>query len=208
MTRSTLLVLAVAVILAGCAKQGNWVYKPNAYDKPNATCGESVAVLPFSDSRPQVSDNKIMLFMVPLIPYGWANMTQPLASRMQTSFDPKEDFAKALAEELSNTQRFKESYFSHKSGNADIVCTGDVLDTTYYTEMYSYGLRFMGSLFWYLGIPAQKVQNNLSVYLQCHVPATGDVITEGVYTAEPVKQINNLYSRKNNFHYPTMLRNQ
>lgn len=203
--KNNIIFFLCVIMLAGCAKQGAWVYHPNSYDTQEKSYNMRVAVLPFSDARDQEKENKILLYMIPIVPYGWGNMTQPTLPMQATPFDPKEDFAKALAEELSNSCIFKESYFSYTKKDTDIICSGSVLDTNYHVKIYSYGLSVFSSLFWLLGLPAGSVENALAVKLYCTNISSGKKILEKVYTAKPYKVINNVYSQKSNFHYPVML---
>ena len=103
-------------------------------------------MLPFDDKRDATNYNRLLLYLIPLMPYGWADYKAPegatmhVGSSLWINYKPTEDFPKALAQELTDTGRYKEAHFGFSNDNADYVVKGQILNTDYYGTMISYGL--------------------------------------------------------------------
>ncbi len=195
--------LIAVVLLTGCApKKITWLYQPNTYATQNETYNKKVVIMPFIDNRTQDEHNTMLLGMMPLVPYGVENCTEANVK----NYNPKDDFAKSLAREMNATGFFLESYFSYSKSGADIVCSGDLLNTRYYVKMYTYGVSGFSTFLWLIGLPGSTVSNYLSVRMYCQNTATGDTIIDNVYTAPTIENTNYIYSPKNNFNYPVMLK--
>ena len=79
------------------------------------------------------------MWWVPFVPFGWTNLNVPEATSTHVtslawSFDPDEDMARAIAEELNNSRLFREVSFSKKATDADFVLRGVVKSTFYRGE--------------------------------------------------------------------------
>ncbi len=202
----------IATVSTGCATQKSWVYKANQYSYPTAKTKKTAVVLPFKDQRNNENVNHIALYLIPLAIYGSANFNAPEGSQMHinsglwTNYKPTEDYAKALAEELQGTGFFKEAYFDFKTGNADYIIQGTIINTDYKGKLFSYGLSVYGPLLWFIGFPATTVENQLVVEISCTDAATRKVLLSRKYTATPVSRVSWIYKLNNDFNYPEMLK--
>src|SRR5262245_22372499 len=95
--------LAVAVLLLCCASCKNprgWAYAPEAPRAREPVMNVSVGVPPAIDQRPDENDQSIEMYLIPLMPYGWLDLSRPEAVNQhlgsgQWQFRPAEDLAKA-----------------------------------------------------------------------------------------------------------------
>ena len=203
-------VIIVASLLSACASQRAWVYQPIG-QRMGAPRPQRVVVLPFKDGRPNENRNRLLLYLIPIVPYGWANyevpegMQQHITSGLWTNYKPSEDYPKALAEELRNSAMFRESYFDFKEGDADLAIQGTIHSTRYDGKILSYGLSAYGPLLWFIGLPAGTASNDLSVELTCVDLKTGQTLLTRRYDAPQYHKTSWLYSMANDFNYPTML---
>ena len=205
--------MAMSLLVAGCSEQKAWVYHPNDYQQAKTNAPQKVAVvLPFDDKREATNHNRLMLYLIPLMPYGWADYPAPegatmhVASGLWVNYKPTEEFAKALAQELTDTGRYKEAHFSFGNDNADYVFKGQILNTDYHGTMISYGLCVYGPLFWLIGLPAGTVDNNLSISVACVDTHTNSTVFQKTYSAPPYHAMAWIYDMPNDFTYPDMLK--
>lgn len=175
----TLAILALCVSVTGCATQRGWRYSIDSYPAPKVPLlSKSVVVPPFKDSRPDENTNAVMLYLIPLMPFGWADYSQPESGNMKLTsvpvwqFSPREDMAKAAAEELNATGFFKEVFFSPRSSEGELVFRGDLKSTRYWGKLITYGLSAYGPLLWFLGLPAGTIHNELAVEFRLEEPGT------------------------------------
>lgn len=171
-------------------------------------------MLPFLDQRPNANKNRIAFYAVPVVPgFGWANYGAPEGAQVHVfsglwlNFNPKEDFPKALAQELSTANTFKESYFDFKKGDADYVISGQILSTKYHGSLISYGLSVYGPLLWFVGLPCGTVSNDLALRLTCAEQATGKILVSRDYAAPPYRRVGWIYVMPNDFNYSELLQN-
>src|SRR5262245_42713754 len=163
----------LVVLASGCATERSWVYKANAYGAPPATNTQKVVVLPFQDARNNINSNMVLMYLIPLMPFGWADYEVPegasmhITSALWTNYKPTEDYPKALAEELRSAGLFGESYFDFKEGDADLAVRGTIQNTKYSGKVFSYGLSAYGPLLWFIGLPAATASNQLEIELAC-----------------------------------------
>ena len=129
-----------------------------------------------------------------------------ITSGLWTNYTPTEDFAKALAAELQNSRIFEEAYFDFKRGDADVVVSGKILDTKYKGKILSYGLSLYGPLFWFFGLPAGTITNELSVELSCLEAKSNRELFSKRYSAAPYRKTTWIYSMANDFSYPSLLK--
>lgn len=204
--------LLFSMLVSGCASQRTWVYKPNMYDKASVLADKTAVILPFSDQREDINKNRLGLYIIPLMPFGWANYNAPegvqmhLNSGMWINYKPTEDFAKALAQELEEAYIFKESYFDFKKGNGDIIINGKIINTKYSATIISYGLSVYGPLLWLVGFPSGTVNNELSIELSCTDIKTNQLLFSKTYSAPKYSKISWLYYLPTDFNYSSMLK--
>jgi hypothetical protein len=199
------------VVLVGCATERSWVYTPNHYANSNASSNNKIVVLPFNDARQNENSNHILMYAIPLMPFGWADFEVPegvqqhITSGLWVNYKPTEDYPKALAEELRSAHLFKDAYFDFKAGDADLVIRGTLRSTKYSGKIYSYGLSLYGPLFWFFGLPAGSAQNDLSVELSCDDAKSGRTLVTREYRAPTYSATSFLYVMANDFDYPELL---
>lgn len=208
--------IALGILLlamtTGCATQKAWVYKPSKYEPPQSAPSKTVAVLPFEDQRDDVNSNKLMLYMIPFFPCGWADMNAPEGSQMHLStgmwmnYKPTDDYAKALVSELNSAGFLKEVYFANRKSNENYYIKGTILDTKYKAQMFSYGLSVYGPLLWFFGLPAGHYSNDLAVELSCIEIPSGKIILSKIYSADQRSKVVWIYALGNDFNYSEMLR--
>lgn len=205
--------LLTVVGLTGCATQKAWVYTPATHSNNQRLSHKTAVVVPFIDKRENKNRNMSLMYMVPLMPWGWMNLEVPeglamhMNSGLWTNYRPTEDYAKALASELESANIFSESYFDFKKGDSDYIIKGEIITTKYGARMISYGLSVYGPLLWFFGLPATTTSNDLSIALSCVSSSTGEVLFSKEYTALTSKQISSIYNLKNDFNYSELLKN-
>jgi len=202
----------VSVFISGCMSQKSWVYKPNIYEQTSVIADKATVVLPFSDQRDDVNKNMIMLYLIPLMPFGWADYNIPEGAQMHlnsglwTNYKPTEDFAKALAQELENAHIFKEAYFDFNKKDSDIIIKGEIINTKYSGKIITYGLSIYGPLLWFIGLPSGTVNNELAIKLSCTDARTNKLLFSKTYSAPGYNKISWIYLLPNDFNYSSMLK--
>jgi hypothetical protein len=137
--------LATLAMTAGCATQRVWMYTAEPAVQRTPVANKRVAVPPLSDSRENLNRNLAGLCFIPLMPYGWQTLRTPEGIQMHMTsglwlFKPPEDFAKAIAEDLSRSGLFKEAFFTYRAADGDWTLKGEIKSTTYRGNMYTYCL--------------------------------------------------------------------
>lgn len=163
--------LFILLLAAGCASTKTWSYSPEPRQSTKPIADLSVAVLPFQDGRENVNKNRLMLYLIPLVPFGTANFETPEGVQQHVTsglwqFRPDEDFAQAVAEEIENARVFRETFVSNRASDGDLVLMGEIASTKYEGKMISYGLSVYGPLLWFIGLPAATVSNQLELRLR------------------------------------------
>lgn len=162
---------------------------------------KTVVVLPLIDAREDTNKEMLAMWLVPFVPFGWTDLNVPEGSSTHVtslawSFDPDEDLARAIAEELNNARIFRKVSFSKKATDEDFVLRGVVKSTLYRGEKYSYGLSVFSFSFWLLGFPYGTATNELYIELTLEDPNTEEVLwkhesrrgkrsTSWIYTFKP-----------------------
>ncbi len=128
--------LLLAAALTGCASSRSWSYTPEPRSATDPLANVSVIVLPFEDRRLKENSNFIMIYLIPLVPFGWQTFHTPEGPQMHVNsglwqFRPADDFARAVAQEI-----------------------------------ISYGLSAYGPLLWLFGFPASTTSNELMLTLK------------------------------------------
>jgi len=201
----------VSVFISGCMSQKAWVYKPNSYEQASVIADKSVVVLPFADQREDVNKNRIMLYLIPLMPFGWADYSVPEGAQMHlnsglwTNYKPTEDFAKALAQELEHAHIFKEAYFDFNKKDSDLAIKGEIINTRYSGKIITYGLSVYGPLLWFIGLPVGTVNNELAIELSCTDTRTNKLLFSKSYSVPNYSKVSWLYYLPNDFNYSSML---
>lgn len=206
--------VAVLTILAapGCQTRRTWNYKADVQRGGHYILDRSVVVLRFQDSRPNKNEDRLQLYNIPLLPYGWANYETPegalnhvSSGRGAWTFRPVDDITRAVADEVRGGGIFREVFEGNRTSEGDLALRGEIISTRYGGKFYSYGLGPYGPLLWLAGIPAGGVENDLEVRLILESPDTREVLwTHTVRRSRSVRM--NLYSQKPDLYYDELLK--
>jgi hypothetical protein len=110
-----LLSLLALIYLTGCATKASFVYAAGPKYIDNEIEDLHVAVLPFEDIRSTTNKNSVLLYLIPLMPYGYVNYDRldganGFLTHSSYNFRPTEDLAKALVSELKSNKLFSEVF--------------------------------------------------------------------------------------------------
>ena len=78
-------VLLLFVTLTGCASSRSWSYTPEPRSATEQLANVSVIVLPFEDRRPKENSNYILIYLIPLVPFGWMDFETPEGPQMHVN---------------------------------------------------------------------------------------------------------------------------
>jgi len=171
--------LVFAVLLSGCASPRSWQYNADNYSRRQPLLAKKVAVPPFQDSRPTQNTAAVLMYLVPIMPFGWADYSAPEVGGIKMSgfgvwlFKPTEDLAKAAADELNASNLFKEAFFTQRPTDGDLVFRGNIKSTLYYWRILSYGLSVYGPALHFFGFPAGTIYNELTVEFSLEEQGSG-----------------------------------
>lgn len=207
-------VLLISIFCCSCNK--TWQYRTKSIKKA-AVLNESVTVLSFRDRRPRENSNLVSLSIVPLLPYGWQNINLPemINDHANTNFwfyNPKEDFAEALAEELNEAGVFKEAVFVsyrdfayYRDKASKYIVRGNLIQSRYDSKIYSYFISYMAIFPWLLGAPASYTYSDLKIELSLIRTADQKELFSKRYAAKPISNHHWIYNLKNDFVYDQLL---
>lgn len=201
---------AFVPVLFSCQVQKGWVYKPNKYT-PTEKSEQKIYVPTFEDERNEENKNAILMYYIPIVPFGWQNMHTPetsmshLTSSAWLNYDPKVSFAKALIEELKRGSHFKEVEYTESIVDSCYRIQGRIINTDYKSKMFSYCLSFYGPLLWWIGLPAGTFKNELEIELTCYGP-DNNVFLQRSYHPTTIKKTTWIYKQKSDFEYSTLLK--
>ncbi len=198
------------ILLIGCATQKAWQYGAEPEVSSAALINKSVSIPPFSDKRINENSNYVGLYLIPLMPFGWQDLNTPEGVQMHITsglwlWRPNEDIAKATAEEIAHAHIFKETFFTHRSSEGELVLQGTINSTKYDGKMITYGLSVEGPLLWFVGFPSSYVNNELSITLKLKDEKNNVVLWEKDYREED-GSISWIYSLQSDFEYPRLLK--
>ena len=201
MRKSGITLLLAAIIVSGCAEPRGWRFTPNSYTAPpKPVFMKTVAVPRFKDMRPNENSNHLSLYALPLMPFGWANLSAPESFAPTFKYRPTDDFAIAAVEELKATGLFKEAFFTEREEDGDLILRGEIKSTHFNAKVLSYGLSAFGELLWVVGAPMATVSNEVNVRLAIEDKTTKTVLWENQYQRE-YGGINWIYYRSPEFQY-------
>lgn len=184
MKNFSICLVAFALFITGCASRGAFVYEPgNVINVNNKKLPFKVAVMPLEDKRQHENTNAVLLYFIPLMPFGPLTYDRPDTANGYTThasynFRPSEDLAKATVEELKRNQIFEEVFFTQreKEPGIDMIMTGEIRDTKYSGKLITYGLSVYGPLLWFVGLPSSYVTNSIDFSLQLKRISDGVVV--------------------------------
>jgi hypothetical protein len=205
----SVVILIFCFVISGCASQRGWRYSAESKKIRQPLIDKSVAVTPFNDARADKNSNSLMMYLIPLVPFGSCNYSTPEGGSMKLTstpvwnFKPVEDLAKAAAEELEASGLFKEVFFTQRASEGELVFAGKINSTGYSGKMISYGLSAYGPLLWYIGFPAGTVHNILAVEFNL-LDQEGNVLWSNKYERRYDKSPFWLYALPSDFQYDNL----
>jgi hypothetical protein len=167
----------------GCASRAAFNYQLS----PRVTTSDTplpltVAVLPFQDLRSETNTNALLVYLIPLMPYGFINYDRPdganwFVFHAAYNFRPSEDLAKAAADELKQNRLFSEVFATQREHepNVDLILSGEIYEARYDAKMISYGLSVYGPMLWFFGLPAGTTHNGLILNMTLKRASDGQV---------------------------------
>ena len=153
---------------------------------------QSVVVPPLIDKRPEASPT-FPWALLPFVFYQSREVPKPelvlwgvskYSSGYKLNWVPVEDLSKAIASELQNSMVFKESYFSFREGEGDLVLRGTLESTSHKKTLYAYGLSLGAVGLWMAGLPSGSLSNELAYTLKLESRRTQRVLWEKTYKKE------------------------
>jgi hypothetical protein len=205
-----LMVAGAFVPLSGCMSTRAWKYGAEPDATGPVAVMKSVAVPPFKDLRVNENSNLVLLYLIPLMPFGWMDLQTPESSQMHVGsglwqWKPGEDMAKATAEEIKATRIFKEAFFTNRESEGDLVFQGTLQSTNYHGKIITYGLSVYGPLLWFIGFPACYTTNDLAVSFSLKDPRADKILWEKTYRRDTSK-LSWIYYIRSDFDYAEFLK--
>ena len=203
------LLLAVCLLLVGCATPKFWTYSARANPvAPQPLSEKSLAVTAFVDARPTANSDYLLLHLVPFLPFGWQNFETPekMYEHVHSTiweFHPTEDLARAMASELARSQLFRLVNYTQRTEDYDLVLEGRILSTKFIGFRLSHGLSIAAPVLWLAGLPSAHVTNRLELLFLLKETKTGRTLWSSEYLSE-VKGLNGLYYERPDFYYPEL----
>lgn len=165
-------------LLSGCLGNRNWQYPPTStgayieHQQASPVSGKAI-VLPLEDLRGNAVKEEYWMAAIPLVPYGDTRYERPeIAEKPEkvdvVRFDPPNDFARAIAEELSQAGVYSSVEFAtdEKQRQADVAFRGRLHSTNWKRRLYTYLLGPVGPVFWILGLPMSETTTDLQFDLR------------------------------------------
>ena len=179
-TRVWVLILVMLAMMAvsGCLGNRNWQYPPSASgtyleNKAASAVAAKALVLPLEDARGKGVKEEYWKATIPLVPYGDTMYQRPEAAENPEEvdivrFDPSQDFAKAIAAELSQSGIYSSVKYAKDTQQepADVVFRGRLRSTEWKRRLYTYLLGPVGTIFWMLGLPMSETTTGLELDLR------------------------------------------
>lgn len=194
--------MLLALLCSGCAQERKaWQYQPDPPLQRPPVLANTVAVTNFEDQRAPFSmpsKHLGLLAMVPGLPYFTQEGERPdEIPQRELGFRPREEFARAFADELRNRRIFNSVVFAREGGAADLVLHGRLTSTHWENTVYLYGLTFYGALLLGLfGAPLNGNMVELAFTLQLQEPQTSTVLWERSFKKERAIKVGIYYGWK------------
>lgn len=173
-----LLLVLLCVGLTSCLGSRDWSYPPQPSGTYlGVTAQQSVparlVVLPLKDLRGREVQSEYWRAAIPFIPYGTTAYERPeIAVEPEPvdvlTFNPTQDFARALADEVRESAVFSSVTFA-EGGNipsADFVLRGNLHSTRWERNITTYLLGPFGTVFWVLGLPIGNTTTTVGMDLE------------------------------------------
>lgn len=175
-------------LFTGCVSQKVFRYEPEPQSVNENLLTADVVILPFADKRSNDNTDSRGITLVPLMLWGSQNFDVPEKGQWKTSdsqwwfigghrvaehhnnankkiaqWNPREDIAKAAADEISAANIFSKAYYSKSVKGSDLVLQGIINSSNYYGMFYTYGVSVLSPIFWVLGAPVTINNNTLDI---------------------------------------------
>ena len=173
-----LLVGLLSLGLTSCLGNREWSYPPQPSGTYlGVTAKQSVparlVVLPLKDHRGRETQSEYWRAAVPLIPYGSTtyerpeNAAEPVPADV-VAFDPTQDFARALADEVRESGVFTSVTFAEGGDipSTDFVLRGNLHSTRWERNITTYLLGPLGTVFWAVGMPMGNTTTSVGMDLE------------------------------------------
>jgi len=208
------IIFVLFLFSTGCvAHQRAWRYSVDSYPTGKSPIlSRRVAVPPFRDSRPDRNEDALLVYLFPLVPFGWVDYSTPEAGNSKITsfpawhFRPTQDFAMAAAEELDASGLFKEVFFTSRASEGDFVLKGEVKSTRYWGKNITYGLSLYAPGVWFLGLPMGTIHNELEVEFTLVDPLTGESLWHKSYNMTYHKSPFWIYKMPSDFDYDNLFK--
>jgi hypothetical protein len=170
-----LLLVFGCLSLTGCLGNRDWQYPPSStggylHSKAAKPISVKVIVLPLEDLRGNATKDEYWKVAIPLMPYGDTHYERPETAENPEKvdvvrFDPPNDFAKAIAAELSQAGVFSSVKYvqDEKQEMADVVLRGSIRATDWDRRLTTWGFGPVGPVFWLLGAPMSWTTTTLAM---------------------------------------------
>lgn len=203
--------LLVLISAVGCSSARTWTYSVTSPVNRPPLHDQAVAVTPLNDERKPSNSNNILLYLIPLMPFGYQDLNQPEGLQVHIlsglwQFKPTEDLAKAIAAELQNRRIFRDAFFTFREGDGDLVLQGALQSTHYNGKLITYGLSAYGPMLWFFGLPAGTVTNELAVKLRLVDRASQNLLWEKEYRDQYDIGAFWFYAMPEDFYYDKLLK--
>jgi hypothetical protein len=164
--------------VSGCLGNRNWQYPPSdsgtyLENRAASAVAAKAIVLPLEDLRGKEVKEEYWKSYIPLVPYGDTMYQRPEAAENPEKvdvvrFDPPQDFAKAIAAELSQAGIYSSVKYAKDAQlePADVAFHGRLRSTEWKRRLYTYLLGPLGPIFWILGLPMSETTTGLELDLR------------------------------------------
>ncbi|WP_372369923.1 hypothetical protein [Candidatus Uabimicrobium sp. HlEnr_7] len=203
--KNVILFLVFTVLLTGCISQKVFRYEAEPQAISDPLMNANVVVLPFADKRGNDNTDSRGITLIPLMFWGSQNFDVPEKAKWTVSdnqwlflgghrvahhhkkankkiakWNPREDIARATADELSAANVFSKTYFGKSMRGSDLILQGIINSSNYYGMFNTYGVSLLSPVFWVLGAPVTINNNTLDITFQLK-NRTGTVMWERNY---------------------------
>lgn len=154
----------------------------------------TIAVSTFKDVRGNENNFRALLVMLPGFFCSTSNLDRP--EMLYYKMTPKDDFPKALADELDSYEYFKEVFYSTRKFplDTDYIIHGKIISTKNELIAYGYGLGVFSVYLLFFGAPMYKSKNFIEVELELIKAKTKEVVLKRNYKYQESNWISLYYN--------------
>jgi len=175
---ASLVAILGCLLLTGCLGNRDWKYPPSSTGsylstKAAGSVPARAIVLPLEDLRGEGVKEEYWKATIPLVPYGDTMYERPETVKSPEEvdvlrFDPPQDFAKSIADELSQAGVYTSVTFAKDEQQypAEVAFRGRIRSTEWKRRLYTYLLGPVGVVFWLVGFPMSETTTELELDLQ------------------------------------------